>query len=393
MVTYKLSDSVTCIASLDWDRTLFDEIIPLPDGTSYNSYIVKGREKTALIDTADPRLTEEFLSDLKNSGAKIDYLISNHSEQDHSGLIPKVLELFPAATVVVTAKGKEFLQELLLIEESKFLVVGEGDTLDLGDKTLEFIMAPWVHWPETMLTYLREEKTLFPCDLFGAHIATDKIFTNGDEKNYEASKRYYAEIMMPFRKVINGHLEKLKSFEIEIIAPSHGQIHKNPAFIIDAYADWTSDAVKNIVVIPYVSMHDSTKVMIEYLTSALIKRGLKVKPFNLTTTDVGELAISLVDAATIVIGTPTMLVGPHPQAAYAANLANALRPKTKFASIIGSYLWRGKMVERLGEGIKNLNVEIIEPVVARGYPKDTDFKLLDDLADKLRERHKSAGLI
>jgi flavorubredoxin len=174
-----------------------------------------------------------------------------------------------------------------------------------------------------------------------------------------------------------------------MIAPSHGPVHKRPAFIIDAYDDWISDRVKNEVVIPYVSMHGSVEKMVAYFIDELIGYGITVKPFNLTRTDVGELAISLVDAATVVIGTPTVLVGPHPAAVYATYLANALRPKTRFASIIGSYGWGGKMPETIQSMLTNLKVEFLQPVIAKGHPKDDDFRELRRLADDIRGRHQA----
>ena len=145
--------------------------------------------------------------------------------------------------------------------------------------------------------------------------------------------------MMPFRNVIAKNLEKLASYDIEMIAPGHGQIFPRPAFIIDAYRDWILGPPRNTVALPYVSMHESTKKMVDYFVSALVEKGVRVEQFNLAVTDIGKLAMALVDAATIVVGTPTILAGPHPYAAYSALLANALRPKTKFLSIIGSYGW------------------------------------------------------
>jgi flavorubredoxin len=177
-----------------------------------------------------------------------------------------------------------------------------------------------------------------------------------------------------------------------MIAPSHGPIYNNPRFIMDAYADWVSDEVKNEVIIPFVSMHGSTRRMVDYFVDALIEKGITVKPFNLTETDIGELAIALVDAASIVIGSPTVLVGPHPSAVYAAFLANALRPKLRFASIIGSFGWGGKMVEIISGMLTNLNVEIIEPVIIKGYPKKGDFEAIDRLADEFSEKHKTLNL-
>jgi flavorubredoxin len=198
--------------------------------------------------------------------------------------------------------------------------------------------------------------------------------------------------MMPFRTQIKKHLETLASLKIDLIAPSHGPLFNRPGFIIDAYKDWTSDAVKNEVVLPYVSMWGSTQKMVDYFIDALIARGITVKPFHLTATDIGELAMALVDAATIVLGSPTVLTGPHPLVAYATLLANALRPKTRYASIIGSYAWGGKMVEQLAAMIPNLKVELIEPVIAKGYPKKSDLQALDKLADEILAKHKAIGI-
>jgi len=239
-----------------------------------------------------------------------------------------------------------------------------------------------------MVTYLEEDRILFSCDFFGSHIATTDLFVTDEGLVYEAAKRYFAEIMMPFRNVIQKNLEKLASYDIEMIAPSHGQIFQRPAFILDAYRDWTLGPPRNTVVLPYVSMHESTKQMVDCLVSALVERGVRVEQFNLEVTDIGKLAMALVDAATIVVGTPTILAGPHPYAAYAAFLANALRPRTKFLSIIGSYGWGGKTVEVLAGMIPNLKVEVIDPVLCKGVPSEKVFKELDNLAAAISEKHR-----
>lgn len=390
----EIKEKIYSVGANHWDRRLFDELIPLPDGTSYNSYLIIGSEKTALIDAVDPTKENELIENLKKLNIqRIDYVISNHAEQDHSGGIPRVLKEFPTARVVTNEKCRGMLMDLLLIPEDKFVVVEDNGTLSLGNRTLQFIFAPWVHWPETMLTYLKEDKILFPCDFFGSHLATSDLYATDEAKVYESAKRYYAEIMMPFRKNIQKHLQRLSGFQIDIIAPSHGPVYNRPEFIINAYKDWTSDNVKNEVVFPYVSMHGSVERMAEYFIDAIIKRNIAIKPFNLSKTDIGELAMALVDTATVVIGTPTVLTGPHPLAVYAAYLCNALRPKTRFVSIIGSYSWGGKMPEKLKELISNLEVELILPVIPKGYPKKEDFKALDVLADNILAKHKELGII
>jgi flavorubredoxin len=390
----QINSNIFAVGAIDWDARLFDRLIPLPDGTSYNSYLIKGSEKTALFDTVDPSKTTVLLDNLIQCGVeKIDYIISHHGEQDHSGSLPDVLLMFPDAKIVTNPKCKQMLIELLELQDDRFITVEDGQTLSLGDKTLEFIYLPWVHWPETFGTYLQEDKVLFSCDFFGAHLACSSLFVDNEATLYESAKRYYAEIMMPFRQQINKNIAKLEGREIDIIAPSHGPVHNRPDFIIDAYKDWASETVKNEVILPYVSMHGSTAKMVSYFVDALIQRGITVKQFELSTVDVGKLAIALVDAATIVIGSPTVLIGPHPCAAYAAFLANALRPKTKFVSIIGSYGWGGKMVEQLTALLPNLRAEILEPVVAKGHPKEDDYFALDKLADTILAKHTELKIV
>lgn len=389
----QLKPNVYAVGAIDWDAKLFDRLIPLPDGTSYNSYLVCGTEKTALLDTVDPAKTDVLIGNIVGTGAeKIDYIVAHHAEQDHSGSLPDMLLLYPDAKVVTNPKCKEMLKDLLGIEDEKFVTVEDGQELSLGDRTLKFVYTPWVHWPETMGTYLSEDKIFFSCDFFGSHLATSSLLVDDEAVVYESAKRYYAEIMMPFKRQINANLAKLDSLDVEMIAPSHGPVYDRPEFIIDAYKDWASDNVKSEVIVAYVSMHDSTAKMVSHFVEALIERGIKVRQFELATVDIGKLAMALVDAATLVIGSPTVLIGPHPSAAYAAFLANALRPKTRFASIIGSYGWGGKMVEQLTAMMPNIIAEILEPVLAKGEPKQADFAALDRLADEILAKHKENGI-
>ncbi len=393
MVARKITKDVHAVGVIHWDRRLFDELIPTPDGTSYNSYLVRGSEKTALIDTVDPEMVDELLENLENLEVlTLDYIISNHTEQDHSGSIPILLERYPEARVVTNKKCRDMLISHLHLPEDVFIVKKDRETLSLGNKNLEFIIAPWVHWPETMFTFLPEDRILFSCDFLGSHMACSSIFVQDEAKVYESAKRYFAEIMMPFRAQIRRHLDKIQDLDIRFVAPSHGPVYPKPEFIINAYRDWCSDEVKGEVILPYISMHGSTKKMVEYFTGALIDRGIVVKPFNLARTDLGELAISLVDAATIILGTPALLVGPHPAAVYATYLVNALRPKTKFASIIGSFGWGCQVIPRTQEMLSNLKLEFLGPVMVKGHPKEEDFRELDRLADDILAKHRELGL-
>lgn len=382
----KITDDVSWLGAIDWNRRVFDSLIPLPDGTSYNAYLVRGSEKTALLDTAEPEKSAVFMYQLE-SVENIDYIIAHHAEQDHSGSIPLVLEKYPDAQVLCSPKCKGMLHDHLHIALEKITTVEDGETLDLGGKTLEFAHTPWVHWPETMCSYLKEEKILFSCDFFGSHVATTDLYVRDKALVYEAAKRYYAEIMMPFRPVIRKNLARIGQFDIKYIAPSHGPVYDEPAFIVEAYQDWVSETVKNEVVLPYITMHGSTQAMVDYLVAALAERGVKVHLFDLNVTDIGKLAIALVDAATIVVGTPTVHLGPHPGVFYASHLANALRPKLRYASVIGSYGWSSKAIEKISELIPNLKVEILDPVMCQGQPREETFAALDGLAESIAQKH------
>lgn len=388
----EIKPGVRVIASEHWERRLFDSLIPLPDGTSYNAYLVEGSEKTALIDATDPELRDELMSRLA-SVETIDYVVSQHSEQDHSGVIPDVLARYPGARLVCSDKAEDLMLSLLNVPRDRIRVVKDGETISLGNKTLAFYYTPWVHWPETMVTHIPEDRILFSCDFFGSHLASTDLYVTDKGRVYEAAKRYYAEIMMPFRKVIQKNLDKIGGLDFDVIAPSHGPAYDEPEFIIDAYRDWVAPEMKNEVVLPYVSMHGSTYLMVSHLTDALAKRGVTVHAFDLAVTDIGKLAIALVDAATLVVGTPTVHVGPHPAVYYAAHLANLLRPKLRHAAIVGSYGWNSQAIEQISALIPNLKVDVLGAFLHKGKPNEKTYAELDGLATAIAEAHEKDELV
>jgi flavorubredoxin len=391
MSVRNVAPGVLSVGAVDWDRRLFDDLIPLPQGTTYNAFLVRGSEKVALIDAVDDTMEMALMTNLFRAGAEqIDYIVVNHAEQDHTGLVPLLLEMYGAATVVTNKTCRDLLIAFHGIPEERIQVVGDRETISLGDKTLEFLITPWVHWPDTMMTWLPEDRVLFSCDFLGAHLATSDLFVRDRAEWYLAAKRYYAEIMMPFRTSIRAYLEKVRGLDPAIIAPSHGPLHDEPAAVLEAYDDWVSDEVKNEVVIVYASMHGSTKVMVGQLVDALIDRGVGVRQFHVTASDLGDIAMALVDAATVVIAAPTVLFGPHPAVIEAVYVANALRPKTRFASVMTSYGWGGKTVDVLKGMLGNLKVELLEPVVVKGYPSPEGQEAIKALADAIRDRHAAS---
>ena len=372
----------------DCERKIFDELIPLEQGTSYNSYLVKGSLKTALIDTMYPPKSDEYIKNLDENGIeKVDYIIANHGEQDHTGALPKLLDKYPDAMVVTNQFCKNNIMEMLLIPENKIQVIKNGDELSLGDKTLKFYMAPGVHWPDTMFTYIKEDNLLCTCDFLGAHYTFEDIFANDSKELEHAAKRYYAEIMMPFRKMCQKYTKQVQELSPEMILPSHGPIYKNPKFILDLYADWSSDEAKNLVVMPYVSMYGSVEEMINYLSDKLNAAGITTIKHDIVSDDLGDLAMALVDAKTLVLGASMVLASPHPAAANAAYLVNLLNPKLKYASIIGSYGWGGDLINKLTGMLCNLKIELIEPLLIKGKAKEETFKQLDKMAEEIIQKH------
>ena len=378
----------------DCDRRIFDELIPLEHGTSYNSYLVKGSEKTAIIDTMYPPKTTEYIKRLvENQIGKVDYIVANHGEQDHSGSIPALLEKYPNAMVLTNPKCAENFKSMLHVPAEKIRVIADGEEVSLGDKTLKFIFAPGVHWPDTMFTYIKEDNVICTCDFLGAHYTFSDVFAQESSELYKSAKRYYAEIMMPFRMMCKRYTKMIQDMNVDMILPSHGPVHKNPDYILDAYADWTSDEPKNLVVMPYVSMYNSTKEMIDYLAEKLEAKGVKTFKFDIVDDDLGDLAMELVDAATIAMGTSMVLAGPHPMAVNVAYLAAVLRPKAKFATLLGSYGWGGKLFDVIADLLAPLKLDLIEPLQVKGKPTEEDFKKLDIMAESIYEKHKSIGLV
>ncbi len=394
MLYKKIKDGIFYAGMNDKDRLIFDELIPLDNGTSYNSYLISGSEKTAVIDTMYPKFTKEYINSFDENGiTKVDYIIANHGEQDHSGSIPALLEKFPDAVVVTNAICAGNIKEMLLVPENKIKIISNNDELSLGNKTLNFIMAPGVHWPDTMFTYIKEDNIIFTCDFLGSHYIFDDVFAVPSKELEKSAKKYYAEIMMPFSFVCRKYVKQIKELNVEMILPSHGPVHNNPSYILDLYEDWAGEKGKNLVLLPYVSMYNSTKEMIDYLAEKLQEKGIPSFKYDMVDGNLGDLAIALVDSTTIVLGTSMVLAGPHPAAFNTIYLAGILKPKVKVASFIGSYGWGGNLFGKMAEMLAPLKCDIIEPIQVKGKAKKEDYLKLDKMADEIYLKHKSLGLI
>ena len=388
--TVELSKNTYWVGVRDWNRRLFDALIPLPRGTTYNAYLVVGTQKKALIDTVNPGFEKEWTEKIAKivDPGEIDYVIMNHAEPDHAGSIPHIMSLNTKAKLVTTNRGAKMAQTFFKVPEERIKVVTDGETLDLGGKTLKFIEAPMLHWPETMFTYLVEDEILFPCDFFGAHVA-EGIYEDQVEDLLVFAQKYFGEIMMPFRPNAQKGIEKIKDLPIKLIAPSHGPIHRNPQHIMNAYKKWANGETKQKAVIIYVTMWNSTEKMIKPIEDTLISEGIEVAKYLLPVADIGDIAKDLVDSKAIILGTPTVLAGAHPLGMYAAYLAKALRPPAKFAVVLSSYGWGGGAIKHVQETLGPTKMEIVGALEINGPPTEADTdKIIEygkTLAKKIKE--------
>jgi flavorubredoxin len=387
----QISKDVYYVGVRDWNRRLFDALISLPRGTSYNSYLAIGKSKKALIDTVNPGFERELNEKVGrvSSLADLDYVIMNHAEPDHAGAIPYVMANNSKAMLVATGRGAKMAKTFFNVPENRIKIVADGETLDLGSKTLQFIEAPMLHWPETMFTYLKENRILFPCDFFGSHIAQG-LYDDEVEDLLVLAQRYYGEIMMPFRFNAQKGLEKIKGLEIEMIAPSHGPIHRNSGRILEAYRKWSYGETRQKAIIVYVTMWNSTEKMVQPILDALASEGIETVKYNLAVSDIADVAKDLVDSRAIVLGTPTVLSGAHPLAVYAAYLVKALRPPAKYGVVLSSYGWSGGAIKHIQEVLGPTKIEITGALEINGPPTETDVDKIvgfgKDLAKKIKEQ-------
>ena len=390
MGTISLAPNVFWVGVKHHDRRLFDGLIPLPHGTSYNAYLVVGTGKIALIDSVNPGFEGELVEKISQhvDPSKIDYVIMNHAEPDHANAIKHIMTLAKNAKMVAGPKGRDAAIMYFDIDPERIMVVDESSKIDLGGKTLSFVDAPWLHWPETIFTYLEEDKILFPCDFFGSHLAVGAFYADeyGDDLSLDMAKLYFAEIMMPFRKPGQNAVEKVKKLGPKVIAPSHGVLWRDPKIILDEYTKWTTEKFEKKVMIVYVSMWGSSLKMAKALQETLVKKGVSVNIFDLTVTEIGHVAKELVDTPVVVIAAPTVLGGVHPVAAYATLLVKTLRAPTKYGVVLTSFGWSGGAVKQIQSLLEGSKLEVLGVVEVKGPPKKAEFDKIADLADKIKEK-------
>lgn len=387
----KIAEGVFAVGSKDWKRRVFDAIAPTPLGTTYNSYVVKGHQKNALIDTIQPGFESDLSGKIDQilGSHNLHYVIMNHAEPDHAGSIPHILAK-SQAQLVTSAKGAELARIYYKVPDERIKIVKDGDTIDLGGKTLRFINAPFVHWPETMFTYLPETKTLFSGDFFGSHNPTGFYDDEAEEMTLMA-QRYYGEIMMPLAKMARGAFTKVKDLPLDFIAPSHGPVFRHPQIILNEYAKWTSGQTKAKAAIVYVSMYGTTERMAHSFAEVLTDAGVEVRVIDLASGGLAELAGRLVDSRALVLATPTVLNALHPLAMFATYILKTFKPPLKYGAVINSYGWGKGAVRQSLDIFEELKIELVGTVEVNGSFSEANLVDLASVAQRLADKILADG--
>ena len=380
MVKVSLKDGVNWVGVVDWNIRDFHGY-KTNRGSTYNAYIVQD-EKTALIDTVKHTFTEELIQHISEvtSFDKIDYIIVNHVEMDHSSSLPTIAKLAKNAKILASQRGKEALVEHYGQEFSNVETVKSGDELALGKKTLRFLEAPMLHWPDSMFTYLVEDKILMPNDAFGQHLATSGRFDDevDDHILIEEATMYYANILMPFAPLITRKIQEVINMKIpiEMIAPSHGIIwRKDPSKIINAYLNWSAGSSKNKVVLVFDTMWGSTDKMAKAIADGIISQSVEVKILKLRSSELSEAVTEILEAKAVLVGSPTLNNQMFPTLGQFLTYITGLKPKGKLWGFFGSYGWGGGAVRGMIETARKAGFEVYEPGVESKYvPDQEDMK-------------------
>jgi len=384
---YEIVPGVYWVGVKDWERKIFDALIPLPQGTSYNAYLVVGEKGTALVDTVNPGFEEDLWRKISAVAdpTTLDYVIMNHAEPDHAGALPWIVARAPKAKILLTEKGREMALKLYHLPLERMEVVRDGDSLDLGGKTLQFFEVPFVHWPETMFTFLSEDRILFPCDFFGAHTAKG-FYASGVPDIEKLAKSYFGEIMMPYRRAAQRALAKALELKPTIIAPSHGPIWPDPTPILTWYGKWTAGDTEPKVLVAYVSMWGATEKLVQTAVNSLQAAGAEVTVYDLVRADLGALCAELVDSHALVFGAPTVLGKLHPLAAFVLDLIRALKPPLRFVLFLSSHGWAGGAARQVQEAVASLDAELLGLVDVPGCPGPQEEEQVRTLSQNLAQK-------
>ena len=394
MKKISLVEGIHWVGVVDWNIRDFHGYVTRR-GTTYNAYLIQDK-KTALVDTVKHTFSSELLRNICEimDPAKIDYIIVNHVEMDHSSSLPIIAKYAKNATIVASPRGKDAIIEHYG-PDFRVQVVKTGDELKLGKRTLRFIEAPMLHWPDSMFTYVVEDKILMPNDAFGQHLATSERFDDEVDEHVlmEEAKTYYANILMPLAPLITRKLEEVTQMGIPIamIAPSHGIIWRSdPMKIIQAYADWSAGAAKNKIVIVYDTMWGSTDKMARAIAEGATSEGAEVKVLKLRASDLTEAMTEILDAKAVLVGSPTLNNGMFPTVSAFLTYAAGLKPKGKLWGFFGSYGWGGGAVKSMLEMAQKAGFQVYESSIEVKYvPDQEDLKNCVEFGNQIAAKIKA----
>lgn len=382
----KIKPDVYWVGAIDWDIKNFHGYI-IPRGTTYNSYLIMDK-KITLVDTVKHYKFDEMITRIKEitDPKKIDYIVSNHVEMDHSGSIPKLLEIIPNAKIITSTKGEKGLKRHYK-KDYNFQVVNSGDTLSIGKKTLHFVHIPMVHWPDSMVTYIPNDKLLMPNDAFGQHIASSERFDDQIEWGIlkEEAAKYYANIVMPYSDQVKKALEVVSGLDIDMIAPSHGIIwRKNIPNILQEYKKWANFETEKKALIIYDSMWGSTEKIAYKLMEGLEDTGITVVIRNLKNTNISDIINDVLTSKLICLGSPTLNNSMMPTMGGFLTYMVGLKPKNRIGFVFGSYGWGGQAVGDIRKTINSLSWDFPKENININYvPDENELKEIKKIGEEI----------
>lgn len=382
MKAVRLADDIYWVGGIDWDLRNFHGYLT-QRGSTYNAYLILD-EKVTLIDNAKYYLFDELMERISSiiDPAKIDFHVSNHVEMDHSGCLPRLMELTPKATIFTSPNGEKGLLAHYK-KDWDFKIVKTGESILLGKKQLQFVLTPMVHWPDNMVAYCPEEKILFSNDAFGQHIATSERFDDEYLFNVqmEEAKKYYANIVLPYAAQVKNALSAVAALDVKLIAPSHGLLWRSYiGEIVEAYQKWSANETDKKALIIYDTMWKSTEKVARAIARAFVNRGYAYRLMNLQSNHISDIMTELINARYICVGSPTLNNNMLPTVAAFLTYLKGLAPKERIAMAFGSYGWGGQSVGLIEKVLEECKFDLLEQVKVQYIP---DEDLLNDISKRL----------
>ncbi len=382
MKAIKIKEGIYWVGAIDWDLRNFHGYIT-QRGATYNAFLIID-EKITLIDTVKHYCTDEMIARISSivDPSKIDYIVSNHVEMDHSGGLPRILELAPQACIYTSPNGEKGLRAHYK-KEWNFHSIKPNEELNLGTKTISFAPTPMVHWPDNMVTYLKEDKILFSNDAFGQHIATTERFDDEIPNDilFEEAAKYYANIVLPYGKQVQKAMDAISGLDIEIIAPSHGVVWRSKIpQILEEYKKWAANETENTAAIIYDTMWNSTEKIAYAIQAAFENKNINTKMLNLRHNHISDIMTYVLTAKYVCVGSPTINNNMLPTAAAFLTYLKGLAPKNRTGLAFGSYGWGGQSIPHIDNALKECGFDMWEMVKINYIPEE---KQLEEITQKI----------